>query len=137
VLQVGDEHPRQCPPSPNMSTLRRFSSSDPGLPNRPSRRHLAMMILRRVMGERALKGLISVLRHHKHQLVERACLLDFAAGDISAGLCPNEETVDESRSFLMHGGAGGDKSFKSHPIITAHLNYIHRDPVLLDPSNFR
>jgi len=31
---------------------------------------------------------------HKHELVKRACLLDFAAGDMSAGLCPNEETVN-------------------------------------------
>src|SRR5215831_10363955 len=55
-----------------MSTLRRFSSSDPGLPNRPSRRHLAMMILRRVMGERGLKGLISVLQLPKSLIFLRS-----------------------------------------------------------------
>src|SRR5262245_58524007 len=77
------------------------------------------------------------LRHHKHELAKDACLLDFAAGDINGGLCPDEEAVDESRLFLMHGGAGGDKSFKSHPIIRAHLNHFHPDPVPMDPSNFR
>jgi len=74
---------------------------------------------------------------HKQELVKRACLLDVAAGDMSADLCPNEETVNQSRSFLMNGGADVDKSFKSHPIITAHLNHVHRDPVLMDPPDFR
>ena len=161
-----------------MSILRRFSLSDPGLPNRPSRRHRAMDDTSKSDGGEGdsriryqssnsknsrysseayrSRSMVSVsilswislgpqdrhrfdsgLRLQKHEFVKRACLLDFAAGDMSVGLCPNEETVDQSRSFLMHGGADGDKSFKSHPIITAHLNHVHRDPVLMDPPDFR
>ena len=47
-------------------------------------------------------------------------------------LCPNEKVVDVSRFF--HGYS---KSFQSHPIIWAHPDHFHRDPVLVNPCNDR
>ncbi len=37
----------------------------------------------------------------------------------------------------MYGCGGIDKSFQSHPVIWAHLDYFHRDPVPVNPSDFR
>jgi hypothetical protein len=58
-------------------------------------------------------------------------------GDLDAELCPNEKVVDASRLFLMRGCAGTDKSLKSHPVAWAHLDHFHRDPVIMNHSDFR
>ena len=37
----------------------------------------------------------------------------------------------------MLGCRGLDKSFQSHPVILAHLDHLHRDPVIVNFSNLR
>jgi len=54
-----------------------------------------------------------------------------------AELCPNEKVVDESRFFDVHGCGGIDKTFQSHPVMWAHPGHVHRDPVLVNLSDFR
>ena len=58
-------------------------------------------------------------------------------GEGDAELCPNEKVVYESRFFDVHGCGGIDKSFQSHPVIWAHLDHFHRDPVLVNLFDFR
>jgi len=65
------------------------------------------------------------------------CRVVDSVGELNAELCSNQEVVDWSGLFLMHGCAGVDQSFKSYPVILAHLNYFRRDPVLVNPSDFR
>jgi hypothetical protein len=52
-------------------------------------------------------------------------------------LCPYEKLADESRFFDRRGCEGIDKSFQSHPVIWAHHDYVHRDPVLVNHFDFR
>ena len=52
-------------------------------------------------------------------------------------LCPNEKTVDEGRFFDVHGCGGTDKASQPYPVMGTHLDYFHRDPVPVNPSDFR
>ena len=52
-------------------------------------------------------------------------------------LSPNQKMVDESGFFDVYGCGDIDKSFQPHPVIRAHLDHFHRDPVLVNPSDFR
>jgi len=45
--------------------------------------------------------------------------------------------VEESRFFDAYGCGGIDKSFQSHPVIWAHLDHFHHNPVRVDASDFR
>jgi len=70
-------------------------------------------------------------------LIEQPTVLVILRGEVDVELCSNEKMVDESRFFDVHGCGGIDKSFQSHPVIWAHLDHFHRDPVLVNPSDFR
>ena len=59
------------------------------------------------------------------------------ARELNAELRPNKKVADWSRWFLMYGCAVVDKSFKSCPVVWAHLDHFHRDPMLVNTSNFR
>ena len=50
---------------------------------------------------------------------------------MQAELCPNEKVVDVRRFFDGRG-----KSFQSYPIIWAHPDHFHRDPVLVNPCDY-
>ena len=56
---------------------------------------------------------------------------------VEAELCPNEKMVNASRFFDVYGCGDIDKSFQSHPVIWTHLDYLQRDPVGVNPSDFR
>jgi len=56
---------------------------------------------------------------------------------MDAELCPNEKMVDEGRFFDLYGCGDIHKSFQSHPVIRAQLDHFRRDPVPVDPSDFR
>jgi len=58
-------------------------------------------------------------------------MLMIPRGEIDVELCPNEKMVDVRRFFDGHG-----KSFQSHPIIWAHPDHSHRDPVFVDPCDY-
>ena len=45
--------------------------------------------------------------------------------------------IDEGRFFDRDGCRGFDKLFQSHPIIWAHPDHFHRDPVLVDFCDYR
>lgn len=60
-----------------------------------------------------------------------------SAVEMDAELCPNEKMVDECRFFDLYGCGDIHKSFQSHPVIRAHLDHFRRDPVPVDPSDFR
>jgi hypothetical protein len=60
-----------------------------------------------------------------------------STGEDDAELCPNEKVVDETRFFDMRGCGGSNKSCQSHSVIGAHPDHVHRDPVLVNPSDFR
>ncbi|HZC81631.1 MAG TPA: hypothetical protein VE222_07910, partial [Nitrospiraceae bacterium] len=60
-----------------------------------------------------------------------------SAIEMDAELCPNQKMVDESRFFDRYGCGDIDKSFQSHPVIWAHLDDFRRNPVPVNPSDFR
>ncbi len=52
-------------------------------------------------------------------------------------LRPNEKMVDYCGTPDVYASGGIDKSFEPHPIVWAHLDYFHRYPVFVNPSDFR
>ena len=52
--------------------------------------------------------------------------------EVDVELGPNEQVVDMCRFFGGHG-----TSSQSHPIMWAHPDHCHSDPVLVNPTDYR